>query len=130
MLIRGTHEARQRMIRDCPRCGISYSEPFAFCAVCREPLVEVGCGAPRTWVVVATAANSTVADILAGRLAAEGIACLVEARGLSMVPVPEAGADYVLVRVPCEAVEQALEIAAMAERGEWQIDESEFGEEA
>ncbi len=129
MLIRGTHEARRRMIRDCPRCGISYSEPFAFCALCRKSLVEGGCSAHRTWVVVATAANSTVADIVAGRLVAEGIPCLVEVRGLSMIPVPESGADCVLVRVPCEAMEQALEIAALAERGEWQIDESEFGEE-
>lgn len=118
------------MIKDCPRCGMSYSEAFAFCAVCREPLVQAGRGAPRAWVVVVTAANSPLAEIVAGRLTAEGIPCLVEPRGLSMVPVPEAGADCVLVRVPREAVEQALEIATLAERGEWQIDASEFGEEA
>lgn len=117
----------------CPRCRIEFSQGFAFCALCLEPLEpglhpadESDC---QSWVVVAKVCTSAEAEILAGALQSAGIPVVSDARGVTMYPAPEGGLSVYLIRVPRSVVTEALELKELAERGDLSFREEKIEEE-
>lgn len=117
----------------CPRCKINFSQDFACCALCLGPLEPAGQFTSeshgQTWVVVGKTGSLTEAEILVGALVASGIRAVSETRGVAMYPAPEGGLSVYLIRVPISELADALELKALAERGELILKDEEVKRE-